>query len=469
MSFITLKNEFNEDILACRACLATDKKLYSIYQNDNVLYAYKNLIGSEVYPYDTLPQYICNYCSILLLKYNTFKDDCQRAAQYLEDARINGTIITQEYLTNFKPQVQYKKTKIKHINYNNNNYIENHTNFIKDTTNDSYINDYTSLDIENSQMDTQNIEIKAENNIAAIETELQNKTLDEKKSSLVTENSQMVTQKIEIKEEINTITIGYMSEDILKKHILSQHDKSRGDIVCEFCKFRYKDRRGLNHHLKTHRLKFICKQCAYVSRTTFNAKEHFKMHGGQVHQCSHCGKSHEKLSSHLSHVRLNHPSSLVWCHICAQACVGEFGLNAHIKKAHRHCDKTFKRENLYSAHYKRIHVDNQDKSKKKKEKPWICEVCGKTLPNKSLLLYHQRNHTGEKPYRCTQCTKSFTMRKLLQSHLRVHTNDRPYVCKLCPKTFKGLSALRGHEYVSTSFPPSSSEPFSQLCWGRLPV
>nr|XP_049695825.1 zinc finger protein 501 [Helicoverpa armigera] len=443
-------------------------------------------------------------------------------------------------------------------------------------------------------MDTQNIEIKEENNVDTIDIEFQNKTKHEKNSALETENSQMDSQKIEIKKETNIAPIedlasqnkntenpkkikkkgkyfetkdniddfeksfnveivilsreqqfkdvlerknstnylqspykcencykGYMSEDILKKHMLSQHDKSRGDIVCEFCKFRYKDRRGLNHHLKTHRLKFVCKQCSYVSRTTFNAKEHFKMHRGQLHQCDHCGKSHEKLSSHLSHIRLHHPSSLVWCHICAQACVGEFGLNAHMKKAHRDfplpiscatcgthfvshtaltrhsraalcsehacvhcgegyddavalrehllvhqsqrvfkcekCDKIFKRENLYSAHYKRIHVDNQDKSMKKKEKPWICEVCGKTLPNKSLLLYHQRNHTGEKPYRCTQCTKSFTMRKLLQSHLRVHTNDRPYVCKLCPKTFKGLSALRGHEYIHTGQTKMSSK------------
>lgn len=307
---------------------------------------------------------------------------------------------------------------------------------------------------------------------------------------------------------------GFMDEDNLHKHSMTQHDLSRGLIVCEFCKFRYKDKRGLNQHLKKHRLKFICRQCKYVARTTFSAKEHYKMHSGQIHECKHCGKSYGKLSSHLSHMRVHHPLDLVWCEYCGEPFIGEFGLNGHKKRAHRDlifpsdatcdicnthftnvsalkvhisrskegacetgcvhcglgfddslklkdhlldshrrkkkypcekCDKTFAKESLYSSHYRRIHADSS--AMPVNVKNWICEVCGKSLPSKCVLVYHQRNHTGERPYQCATCAKSFTMRKLLQSHLRVHTNARPYSCKLCPKTFKGLAALRAHENV----------------------
>ncbi|KAJ0184392.1 hypothetical protein K1T71_000815 [Dendrolimus kikuchii] len=311
---------------------------------------------------------------------------------------------------------------------------------------------------------------------------------------------------------------GFMDVDNLTKHCMSQHDSSRGLVVCEFCKFRYKDQRSLNQHLKKHRLKFACRQCKYVSRTTFNAKEHHKMHSGQKHECKQCGKSYEKMSSHLSHMRIHHPSDMVWCEYCGESFIGDFGLNAHKKRAHRNlklppnaicelcntnfmniealnkhkdrqtkgfcdiscvhcgsgfearlelrdhllevhrsrkkyscekCSKTFSKETLYSAHYRRMHADSTQIDRSDKMANWICEVCGKRMPTKCLLVYHQRNHTGERPYQCDECSKSFTMRKLLHSHMRVHTTARPYSCKVCPKTFKGLSALRSHENVHT--------------------
>ncbi|KAG6463457.1 gastrula zinc finger protein XlCGF26.1 isoform X2 [Manduca sexta] len=309
---------------------------------------------------------------------------------------------------------------------------------------------------------------------------------------------------------------GFMDEANLTKHNLSWHDVSRGAAVCDVCKIRYKDKRDLNRHLKSHRLKFTCRQCNHVCKNTSKAMEHFKMHGGQLYRCDHCGKTYEKQSTYLTHMRVVHPSALIWCELCGESFVSNFGLNGHKKQAHkelkyppnttcskcntqfmttealrRHadadceiascvhcgegfttrlllkdhltthrpttvvgnfpcvkCNKTFPRQNLYSAHYRRVHADSS-----RKRKQFMCELCGKALPNKCELRYHQRTHTGERPFACPHCPKSFIKRAFMKAHMRVHSTERPFACKLCPKTFKGPAALSGHQYVHTGIKP----------------
>ncbi|CAB3252251.1 unnamed protein product [Arctia plantaginis] len=550
-----------KDLLTCRTCLATERKLYSIYEQ-NLFDAYKTLIGNEVSPFDGLPQYICNFCGTLLLKFITFRRNSEQAQNYLEHAKITKSNLTTNYL------ISLKRSTTKVIDITQNEISELKTDY--DELNELILQefDYTETIEEDSKIFTDFIKhieepkttklsnnTHSKSNINKLLKEDNSKPTQNIKRSNSTQKKGRyfeIDEKLRDFEKVYNVDViilsaeeqmkdvisrklssnylhspykcelcykGVMDEDSLKKHVLYQHDPSRGSIICEYCSFRYKDKRGLNQHLKSHRLKFACKQCSYVSRTTFNAKEHYKMHTGHTHKCRHCGKAYEKLSSHLTHLRMQHPSDFIWCNICGEAFIGEFGLNAHKKRAHRHlnlpfhcvscdvyfasepaltrhssvgtcsssacvhcgdpfdkamelrqhllgkhrsckvyqcekCHKTFSRQSLHSAHYKRAHVDAKDKNKVLK--PWVCEICGKILPNKCVLLYHQRNHTGERPYHCTLCSKSFTMRKLLQSHLRVHTSDRPYACTLCPKTFKGLSALRSHEQTHSGGPQKSS-------------
>ena len=54
------------------------------------------------------------------------------------------------------------------------------------------------------------------------------------------------------------------------------------------------------------------------------------------------------------------------------------------------------------------------------EKPYSCDMCGKSFATSSHYHYHIRSHSGEKPYRCDFCGKMYTASGSLRLHLKSH-------------------------------------------------
>ena len=77
-----------------------------------------------------------------------------------------------------------------------------------------------------------------------------------------------------------------------------------------------------------------------------------------------------------------------------------------------------------------------------KNKPFACDICGKSFKQKIVMTNHRRIHIGEKPYGCEICKMTFSYRTTLANHKRIHTGEKPYECDVCKKTlFKKVTQL----------------------------
>lgn len=99
-----------------------------------------------------------------------------------------------------------------------------------------------------------------------------------------------------------------------------------------------------------------------------------------------------------------------------------------------HCDK---RPVNLREHIRAVHT---------KERPFICEQCGKCFVSKGALKEHQVVHNDDFPFLCSQCPKKFKKKRQLKNHIDTHT-DNTYVCNICGLKFNTVQTRKKHMVV----------------------
>ncbi|XP_063630813.1 zinc finger protein 721-like [Cydia splendana] len=211
---------------------------------------------------------------------------------------------------------------------------------------------------------------------------------------------------------------GFDAEAAYNNHLL-RHSPSMGQHPCEICSVRFKLKCRRQQHQDLHRLKFLCKECSFVSRTRSQAKRHHAMHAGKTYECQHCGKTFKMSSTYLTHVRRAHAALNVACEVCGETFVGEKGLKLHKKRTHSEnmplrlkcgiCSANF-----YSVEALNRHTDTAGEHRDLRP----CEQCGENCASEEALHKHVGEMHPSELRRCEECGLTFPSAASYDTHHR---------------------------------------------------
>ncbi|XP_063392082.1 zinc finger protein 436-like [Cydia fagiglandana] len=511
-----------EELLACRVCLITDVKLFDMFKY-KLAESYQIITGTQISA-DGLPLHICSICAVLLQKSVLFKSKCHNAEHILKFSLMQQHMLTTAYVRTIDRSLHSLTLPLA-------------TATINSTIDISYQIKEEATDIETTDEidNTDNISIKYESD----EEPLAKKVKKKRKKKLKIEddikfvndndNENKVIEDITYLEGLDDVQVvvlskeeqieevllrknsfnylnsfykcdkcykGFITDSTFKNH-MARHALLSGPHACEVCLTRWPTVRALRAHVITsHERKYVCRKCNHVSKSSHRAKEHSKWHLGFTYTCKICGASFTKSTSHLTHIRLQHPSNNC-CELCGESFIGEYGLAMHRKKAHRDqgnvkseslcvlCGVQFRSLDALNRHISAAEDNScntslrpclscgegfaSDETLKEHLKTHVtddyvkCDECNRTFAHeKSYSIHYQRVHLRVKTNSrrdhtdrvvCEICGKKCTSNATLVYHQRTHTGEKPYQCTKCPKRFSVCQLLQIHLRTHTGERP----------------
>ncbi|XP_068158070.1 zinc finger protein 664 isoform X1 [Drosophila tropicalis] len=247
----------------------------------------------------------------------------------------------------------------------------------------------------------------------------------------------------------------------LSAHIRKVHEGSKRPFECDKCDKSYSFMGGLYTHIKevhepTER-RHICDQpgCARIYTSSIAMQRHKRLkhspptrRGGgngdatgssqRKFMCEQCGANFNQSANLKYHRRTKHPTD-------QEAAANEESSQQHYCEL---CQKSF-----HSRYTLRYHTMQQHGNGQKELLPHECEICGRRMAKKFMLLQHMLMHSRDK-LPCEHCGRLFARKFELEAHIRaVHLKLKPFTCKYCTESFASRKTLRHHEYIHTGEKP----------------
>lgn len=214
---------------------------------------------------------------------------------------------------------------------------------------------------------------------------------------------------------------------------------------CSVCPKRFKSIKYLQKHMEVHDLSdtsHSCNLCDYKTRRKAYLKSHYiRRHTQQYnYTCEHCEKPFKLRADYTCHIK-THEEGIFMCDICGKTFPNRTSLYFHMRRSHHATVKDFKCE---ICHKKFVNQTNLNNHIQLHDNKYICDHCGMEFGNRNNLAKHLHTHSNDKSYSCNICSKTFRQESSQKLHLLSHAGTRPYKCDICGQAFTQRTPMMIH-------------------------
>ncbi|RVE59671.1 hypothetical protein OJAV_G00190680 [Oryzias javanicus] len=233
---------------------------------------------------------------------------------------------------------------------------------------------------------------------------------------------------------------GRRAETEAESSVASKDAGDRRPFACDQCGRTYRHAGSLVNHKNSHKTgEYYCSICNNTYSNQLAMKNHLRTHFlYKRHTCQNCGRGSRGKKQLLAHV-------------CADL-RKEGAKGRRLRKPRqlkcKTCREAFPSVDELSSHTCEGHSDSRESASSpiKEERPFRCNICGRSYRHAGSLLNHKNTHkTGH--FSCSFCSKPFTNPMALRNHTRIHTQKKKFVCLTCGKAFRLASILHNHQRI----------------------